>query len=160
MEINLDKTIAVAAKLMPKILQMIDKNPPLIFGINIFGYKLFFMHLSSNKKMLTTEPQESVEFTINCELKELGYILNGKVSPHFIEGNTEAAIAFFSSFRGVNIRNEDILNVQFGEILLFLTILKERAFSKDSKIKDDEVIKRLRKITLRIDKLERINANN
>ena len=38
MEINLDKTIAVASKLMPNIVQMIDKNPPLIFGINIFGY--------------------------------------------------------------------------------------------------------------------------
>ena len=140
MEINLDKTIAVASKLMPNIVQMIDKNPPLIFGINIFGYKLFFVHLSSNKKVLTTVPQKSIEFTINCELKELGYIFNGKVSPHFIEGNAEVAIAFFSSFRSVNIRNEDILNVQFGEILLFLAILKKRAFTKDSKIKDDEVI--------------------
>lgn len=160
MEINLDKTIAVASKLMPNIVQMIDRNPPLIFGINIFGYKLFFVHLSSNKKVLTTVPQKSVEFTINCELKELGYIFNGKVSPHFIEGNAEVAIAFFSSFRGVNIRNEDILNVQFGEILLFLTILKKRAFTKDSKIKDDEVIERLRKITLRVDKLERMYANS
>ena len=105
-------------------------------------------------------PQKSVEFTINCELKELGYFFNGKVSPHFIEGNAEVAIAFFSSFRSVNIRNEDILNVQFGEILLFLTILKKRAFTKDSKIKDDEVIERLRKITLRVDKLERMYANS
>ena len=123
MEINLDKTIRVAAKLMPNIVQMINKDPPLIFGINIYSYKLFFVHLSSNKKMITTVPQKSVEFTINCELKELGYIFNGKVSPHFIEGNAEVAIAFFSSFRGVNIRNENILKVQFGEILLFLTIL-------------------------------------
>ena len=110
--------------------------------------------------MLTRVPQKTVEFTINCELKELGYFFNGKVSPHFIEGNAEVAIAFFSSFRSVNIRNEDILNVQFGEILLFLTILKKRAFTKDSKIKDDEVIERLRKITLRVDKLERMHANS
>lgn len=50
--------------------------------------------------------------------------------------------------------------MQFGEILLFLAILKKRVFTIDSKIKDDEVIERLRKITLRVDKLERMHANS
>ena len=45
-------------------------------------------------------------------------------------------------------------------ILLFLAILKKRAFTIDSKIKDDEVIERLRKITLRVDKLERMHADS
>ena len=43
MEINLDKTIAVASKLMPNIVQMIDKNPPLIFGINIFPSDVYYL---------------------------------------------------------------------------------------------------------------------
>ena len=95
-------------------------------------------------------------------LEILYTIISGKINTNLIKGDAELAIVFFNTLYKSNIDLIYLIDKYFGNLpAVFTYAIVNKVFNTAEIYKDDEernLRKRLRDISIRLDRLEAING--
>ncbi len=148
----------------PGLLKKFEGLYPLEFNIEISALPDVSLTLSSDDQKLNFFKHKDPQFSLRLDIFEaLNALKNKQVPTKCISGDIETAIVFFGAIASSNIDIELLVYKYFGDIP---TIIFRKMFFKSSEkesIKDNDqinkLLKSLRDISIRLDRIEQEFAN-
>ncbi len=146
----------------PNFKKTLKEISPISFCISLKGHKKIFISINDNNSDISFEANNT-QFEINGSLLEILYtIISGKINTNLIKGDAELAIVFFNTLYRSNIDLIYLIDKYFGNLpAVFTYAIVNKVFNTAEIYKDDEernLRKRLRDISIRLDRLEAING--
>ena len=146
----------------PNFKKTLKEISPISFCISLKGHKKIFISINDNNSDISFEANNT-QFEINWSLLEILYtIISGKINTNLIKGDAELAIVFFNALYKSNIDFIYLIDKYFGNLpAVFTYAIVNKVFNTAEIYKDDEernLRKRLRDISIRLDRLEAING--
>ena len=146
----------------PNFKKTLKEISPISFCISLKGHKKIFISINDNNSDISFEANNN-QFEINGSLIEILYtIISGKINTNLIKGDAELAIVFLNMLYKSNIDFIYLIDKYFGNLpAVFTYAIVNKVFNTAEIYKDDEernLRKRLRGISIRLDRLEAING--
>ena len=146
----------------PNLRNTLKEISPISFCISLKDQKKIFIFISDNNSDISFEESDT-QFEINGSFLEILYtIVSGKINRNLIKGDAELAIVFFNAIYKSNIDFIYLIDKYFGNLpAVFTYVIVNKVFNTAEIYKDDEernLRKRLRDISIRLDRLEAING--
>lgn len=134
---------------------------PIDLKICIEGHQAIYVHLSIEKKEVSLNKLADPQFTIRANIKDVAnYVLNRKINRRMIEGDEEIALVFLNLLKKSNVDLIYLIDKYFGNNAAFLSskLYKNlRSGSRVSKESPDILHKKLRELSIRVDRLEALS---
>ena len=146
----------------PNLKKTLKEISPISFCISLKGHKRIFISINDNNSDISFE-ESNTQFEINGSLLEILYtIISGKINKNLIKGDAELAIVFFNAIYKSNVDLIYLIDKYFGNLpAVFTYAIVNKVFNTPEIYKDTEernLRKRLRDISIRLDRLEAING--
>ena len=159
MSISLNKLFMEISSVSPGLLKKVEGLYPLKFNIEISTLPDVSLTLSSDDQKLNFFKHKDPQFSLKLDIFEaLNALKNKQVPTKCISGDIETAIVFFGAIANSDIDIELLVYKYFGDIP---TILLKKMFVKSSKKESKEdnnkinkLLKSLRDISIRLDRIE------
>ena len=161
--INLDqafnKLLKDAIEASPDLGERLNEISPLSFLIDIKGFKKAFIRINQNTGSISFQESE-YQFLIEASLLDIATVLvSKKIDKSLISKNSELAIVFFNIVFKSNIDLIYLIDKYFGSYAAFIGQVlnqthKNKVIESESNIKYKLFRKRVRSLSIRIDRLE------
>ena len=156
---NFFKSIEESSPNLKKTLREIS---PLTFFLNIKGHQDIYVTINGENSYINFN-ENIYDFEIKASLIDLLKILaTGKINENIIFGNTEIAIVLFNALYKSDIDLIYLIDKYFGNLpAIFTYAIVKRLYSSNEvyqDVKHREIRKKLRDISIRIDRLEAFNS--
>ncbi len=145
----------------PNLRHTLEEISPISFCINLKNHKKIFISISGSNSDISYKECDT-QFEINGSLLEILYtLISGKINRTLIKGDAELAIVFFNTLYKSNIDLVYLIDKYFGNLpAIFTYAIVNKIFNTPEIYKNAEernLRKRLRDISIRLDRLEAIN---
>ena len=146
----------------PNLKKTLREISPLTFFLNIKGHQDIYVTINGENSYINFN-ENIYDFEIKASLIDLLKILaTGKINENIIFGNTEIAIVLFNALYKSDIDLIYLIDKYFGNLpAIFTYAIVKRLYSSNEvyqDVKHREIRKKLRDISIRIDRLEAFNS--
>ena len=146
----------------PNLKKTLREISPLTFFLNIKGHQDIYVTINGENSYINFN-ENIYDFEIKASLIDLLKILaTGKINKNIIFGNTEIAIVLFNALYKSDIDLIYLIDKYFGNLpAIFTYAIVKRLYSSNEvyqDVKHREIRKKLRDISIRIDRLEAFNS--
>ena len=146
----------------PNLKKTLREISPLTFFLNIKGHQDIYITINGENSYINFN-ENIYDFEIKASLIDLLKILaTGKINENIIFGNTEIAIVLFNALYKSDIDLIYLIDKYFGNLpAIFTYAIVKRLYSSNEvyqDVKHREIRKKLRNISIRIDRLEAFNS--
>ena len=146
----------------PNLKKTLREISPLTFFLNIKGHQDIYITINGENSYINFN-ENIYDFEIKASLIDLLKILaTGKINKNIIFGNTEIAIVLFNALYKSDIDLIYLIDKYFGNLpAIFTYAIVKRLYSSNEvyqDVKHREIRKKLRDISIRIDRLEAFNS--
>ena len=146
----------------PNLKKTLREISPLTFFLNIKGHQDIYVTINGENSYINFN-ENIYDFEIKASLIDLFKIFaTGKINKNIIFGNTEIAIVLFNALYKSDIDLIYLIDKYFGNLpAIFTYAIVKRLYSSNEvyqDVKHREIRKKLRDISIRIDRLEAFNS--
>ena len=146
----------------PNLKKTLREISPLTFFLNIKGHQDIYITINGENSYINFN-ENIYDFEIKASLIDLFKIFaTGKINKNIIFGNTEIAIVLFNALYKSDIDLIYLIDKYFGNLpAIFTYAIVKRLYSSNEvyqDVKHREIRKKLRDISIRIDRLEAFNS--
>ncbi len=155
---SLSKIISDLEESSPRLKNSLLEISPVNFCINIKNHQNIYIVIDTDNSNVSFEEIEH-QFEINGSLFELlKVMITKKMDKNIIKGDVELAITFFNIIFNSNIDLIYLIDKYFGSLPAVFTLAVTKKLFNTSEVYDDikyrNIRKRLRDISIRLDRLE------
>jgi len=159
---SFDKLFKSIEESSPNLKKTLREISPLTFFLNIKGHQDIYVTINGENSYINFN-ENIYDFEIKASLIDLLKILaTGKINKNIIFGNTEIAIVLFNALYKSDIDLIYLIDKYFGNLpAIFTYAIVKRLYSSNEvyqDVKHREIRKKLRDISIRIDRLEAFNS--
>ena len=159
---SFDKLFKSIEESSPNLKKTLSEISPLTFFLNIKGHQDIYVTINGENSYINFN-ENIYDFEIKASLIDLLKILaTGKINKNIIFGNTEIAIVLFNALYKSDIDLIYLIDKYFGNLpAIFTYAIVKRLYSSNEvyqDVKHREIRKKLRDISIRIDRLEAFNS--
>ena len=159
---SFDKLFKSIEESSPNLKKTLREISPLTFFLNIKGHQDIYITINGENSYINFN-ENIYDFEIKASLIDLLKILaTGKINKNIIFGNTEIAIVLFNALYKSDIDLIYLIDKYFGNLpAIFTYAIVKRLYSSNEvyqDVKHREIRKKLRDISIRIDRLEAYNS--
>lgn len=145
----------------PNLRKSLKEISPLKFFINIKGHKNIYIKIDDKDSEISFE-KNNPQFEIRGSLIELlNSLVSKKLNKNLIFGNSELAIVFVNIILKSNIDVIYLIDKYFGNtsaVFAYSVLKLFKSSDNDSDIEYENIRKRLREISIKLDRLEAIKG--
>ncbi len=145
----------------PNLRKSLKEISPLEFCINIKGHKNIYIKIDDKDSEISFE-KNNPQFEIRGSLIELlNSLVSKKLNKNLIFGNSELAIVFVNIILKSNIDIIYLIDKYFGNtsaVFAYSVLKLFKSSDNDSDIEYENIRKRLREISIKLDRLEAIKG--
>lgn len=154
----LSKIISDLEESSPRLKNSLLEISPVNFCVNIKNHKKIYITVDRNNSNISFEEIQH-QFEITGSLFELlRLVITKKIDKNYIKGDTELATTFFNIISNANIDLIYLIDKYFGSLPAVFTLSVTKKLFNTSVVYDDikyrSIRKRLRDISIRLDRLE------
>ncbi len=154
----LSKIISDLEESSPRLKNSLSEISPVNFCVNIKNHKKIYIILDRNNSNISFEEIQH-QFEITGSLFELlRLVITKKIDKNYIKGDTELATTFFNIISNADIDLIYLIDKYFGSLPAVFTLSVTKKLFNTSVVYDDikyrSIRKRLRDISIRLDRLE------
>ena len=145
----------------PNLRKSLEEISPLEFCINIKGHKNIYIKINDKDSEISfrkNNPQFEVRGTL---IELLSSLVSKKLNKNLIFGNSELAIVFVNIILKSNIDIIYLIDKYFGNtsaVFAYSVLKLFKSSDNDSDIEYENIRKRLREISIKLDRLEAIKG--
>ena len=145
----------------PNLRKSLEEISPLEFCINIKGHKNIYIKIDDKDSEISFR-KNNPQFEIRGSLIELlNSLVSKKLNKNLIFGNSELAIVFVNIILKSNIDIIYLIDKYFGNtsaVFAYSVLKLFKSSDNDSDIEYENIRKRLREISIKLDRLEAIKG--
>ena len=145
----------------PNLRKSLEEISPLEFCINIKGHKNIYIKIDDKDSEISFR-KNNPQFEIRGSLIELlNSLVSKKLNKNLIFGNSELAIVFVNIILKSNIDIIYLIDKYFGNtsaVFAYSFLKLFKSSDNDSDIEYENIRKRLREISIKLDRLEAIKG--
>ena len=145
----------------PNLRKSLEEISPLEFCINIKGHKNIYIKINDKDSEISFR-KNNPQFEIRGTLIELlSSLVSKKLNKNLIFGNSELAIVFVNIILKSNIDIIYLIDKYFGNtsaVFAYSFLKLFKSSDNDSDIEYENIRKRLREISIKLDRLEAIKG--
>ena len=145
----------------PNLRKSLQEISPLEFCINIKGHKNIYIKIDDKDSEISFR-KNNPQFEIRGSLIELlNSLVSKKLNKNLIFGNSELAIVFVNIILKSNIDIIYLIDKYFGNtsaVFAYSVLKLFKSSDNDSDIEYENIRKRLREISIKLDRLEAIKG--
>ncbi len=145
----------------PNLRKSLEEISPLKFCINIKGHKNIYIKIDDKDSEISFG-KNNPQFEIRGSLIELlNSLVSKKLNKNLIFGNSELAIVFVNIILKSNIDIIYLIDKYFGNtsaVFAYSVLKLFKSSDNDSDIEYENIRKRLREISIKLDRLEAIKG--
>ena len=147
----------------PDLQDKLNNISPISFSIKISDFAPVYIEIAKNNTKASLKEMVDINFSISIGAMEaIAYLANKTLHKKYIHGDEEKAFVLLNTLQKSNVDIPILIERNFGHIpgvLSYLAINKANE-TDDVTIMPDDLTKRLRSISIRIDRLEASNNKN
>ncbi len=143
----------------PNLKNNLNAIYPIRFKLDLVGYKDIYCSLGQNKKNITFNKIENIDFEIRTSVKEsIDILISKKLNRGMLYGNTEKAILTINAFLKSEVDVVLLIDKYFGNTPAALAYFTKEKISNLKQYNIDNALQsKLRDLSIRLDRLEARN---
>ena len=165
MRISLDKFLREIESLSPRFLIKIKNLYPLDFNVEIDSVSKFSISLNNDSQNFSFIKHPNPNFSLKLNIfSALNALYNKQIPTKSISGDVESAVILLGAVANIEIDLEFLVYKYFGDIpaLMLRKIMSNQSQQEESPLHEGEVnrvLRSLRDVSIRLDRLEHVLIN-
>ena len=155
--LSINKFIDDAISSSPDLQDKLDNISPISFDLSVADIGPFYIKINKEEVTVSLDSISDNDFSVSIGLVEAAkYITHGTIEKSHIVGDAEKAFVLINILKNTNIDLSVLIERNFGHIPGVVSYLAGIKINQntDVTIIQDELVQKLRSISIRLDRLE------
>ena len=143
----------------PNLKNKLNEIYPIKFKLELVGHKDIYFDLDQNKKNISFNANEVIDFEIRTSVKEsLDFLIGKKINRGMLYGDTDKAILTINAFMKSEVDFVLLIDKYFGNTPAALAYFTKEKLSNLKQYNNKNALRsKLRDLSIRLDRLEAAN---
>ena len=143
----------------PNLKNKLNEIYPIKFKLELVGHKDIYFDLDQNKKNISFNANEVIDFEIRTSVKEsLDFLIGKKINRGMLYGDTDKAILTINAFMKSEVDFVLLIDKYFGNTPAALAYFTKEKLSNLKQYNNKNALQsKLRDLSIRLDRLEAAN---
>ena len=143
----------------PNLKNKLNEIYPIKFKLELVGHKDIYFDLDQNKKNISFNANEVIDFEIRTSVKEsLDFLIGKKINRGMLYGDTDKAILTINAFIKSEVDFVLLIDKYFGDTPAALAYFTKEKLSNLKQYNNKNALQsKLRDLSIRLDRLEAVN---